>query len=82
MPTEVEPLLITADGVASLLQISRRHVYTLLQSGRLPKPQKHGKSTRWEISELRRWVAAGSPPREKWEARKSGQGTVGRKWKQ
>jgi predicted DNA-binding transcriptional regulator AlpA len=39
-------------------------------AGRVPQPVKLGKSTRWVVSELHEWLAAGCPSRTQWVAMK------------
>jgi len=58
-----ERLMVNAAGVAEMLSCSRSHVYALQNSGRLPKPCKLGKSTRWPVKVLREWVESGCPSR-------------------
>lgn len=63
-------LAVDAAGVARLLSCSERHVWGLHSSGRLPMPIKAGRAVRWSVDELREWLLAGAPPREKWQAKK------------
>lgn len=65
---EQEPLLLSAVEAARLLRISERHFYKLHASGRVPRPVRFGRAVRWRADELREWVAAGAPPRARWEA--------------
>jgi predicted DNA-binding transcriptional regulator AlpA len=62
------PLLLADAGtVAKMLSISERSVYNLSDSGLLgPRPIHLGKRNLWSIAELRAWVGAGCPRREKW----------------
>ena len=55
--------LLDADGVASLLNCSARHVYRLCDSGRLPRPIQLGALRRWSRSELEAWIAERCQPR-------------------
>ena len=57
----VEPLLMTADQVAALLQISARTVWRLRSSGKLPRPVEVGGSVRWNCEQMRKWIAEGCP---------------------
>jgi len=63
-----EQLAIPAPQAAKLLGISTRHLWALHSSGRLPSPIRLGRSVRWRRDELGRWLAAGCPSRDKWEA--------------
>ena len=58
---ENEPLLITADQVAAMLQVSVRSVWRLRSSGKLPKPVEVGGSVRWNNEQMRKWVSEGCP---------------------
>lgn len=64
----MESLLLSADSLATALEISKASVWGWLSSGRLPAPIKLGKSTRWRREEIEAWVAAGCPGRDRWEA--------------
>ncbi len=63
----IAPIAIDAAGVAALLSVSERHVWALHSSGRLPRPVSLGRSRRWVVEELQRWLKAGSPNRTTWE---------------
>lgn len=68
---ESESLVVSADEAAKLLGISRRHLWALNSSGRLPRPVRLGsRSVRWVARELSAWLDAGCPPRDRWEALK------------
>ncbi len=62
-----ERWVLTAAEAAEALGISVRHFWGCLASGRLgPQPISLGRSKRWRKDELLAWVAAGAPPRDKW----------------
>lgn len=63
-----ESTLLTARNVAALLNVSQRHIWKLLSSGRLPQPVRLGRSVRWRRDELTAWMDAGCPPRDAWLA--------------
>jgi predicted DNA-binding transcriptional regulator AlpA len=64
----VTPLLIGADGVAAMLGVSRRTVYSMQSTGELgPMALTVGGRKLWRTEELSRWVAAGCPRRELWK---------------
>lgn len=63
-------LAVPVSEVARILGISVRHVWALLAEDRLPRPVRLGRSTLWRLEELRKWVEAGCPRREEWEARR------------
>jgi predicted DNA-binding transcriptional regulator AlpA len=67
MAVSTEQLLIDAKKAAEILSISRAHFLSLYSSGRIgPLPVRLGKAVRWRSGELRAWVNAGCPSREKW----------------
>jgi len=63
----VTPLLVDANGVAALLGVSRRTVYSMQSTGELgPMALTVGGRKLWRTAELSAWVAAGCPRREVW----------------
>ena len=67
----VKPLAVGAAGLAKLLGISRRSVLTYDAAGLIPRPFKLGGRTLWNVSEVKRWLDAGSPIRDEWESIKA-----------
>lgn len=66
-PSEPNCLALPAAEVAKLLGISERHLWACHASGQLgPGPISIGRSKRWLVDELRDWLAAGAPPRNRW----------------
>ena len=64
-----EPLLLNASDAATLLGVGRSHFYAMHSSGRLgPMPIAFGKRKVWRVEELRDWVRAKCPARDKWLA--------------
>jgi len=64
------PLLIDAEGVAAMLQVSRRTVYGMQSTGELgPMALTVGGRKLWRVEELTRWVLNGCPRREVWVER-------------
>ena len=59
--TAPAPLLITAEEVAGMLDISTRTLWRLVSGKRIVAPLKIGGSTRWRRAEIETWVAAGCP---------------------
>lgn len=60
-------LLVTSDGLARLLQVSKRTLMRLRSSGKLPRPVQLGRLVRWRTAEVREWVEAGCPALSIWE---------------
>ena len=69
--TATDPLLVDAAALAVLLAVSLRTVRTWDAGGRLPRPVRVGGAVRWRLDEIRRWLDAGAPCRDEWEARKA-----------
>jgi len=66
------PELTDLSGVAMMLGIAERTARRLDVEGRLPCSVQVGKSKRWRIAELREWILAGAPGRQKWESMRAG----------
>ena len=60
-PETPPPGLLSAESLASLLQVSVRTVWRLRSSGRLPRPVRIGGSIRWRAEDVRQWIAQGCP---------------------
>lgn len=61
------PLAFDAQALAKALNVSVRHVETLLASGRLPRPLRLGRRRVWSADEIRQWLLHGAPPVDAWE---------------
>jgi excisionase family DNA binding protein len=57
-----EAALIDVQAVAALLSCSTRHVYRLVDAGRMPRPVKLGALVRWNRQSVMKWLAEGCPP--------------------
>ncbi|MCE9635768.1 MAG: helix-turn-helix domain-containing protein [Planctomycetes bacterium] len=68
IPEAALPLLLDATEAADFLGVSRSSFYRLDLSGVVPSPIRLSKFRRWSRPELRRWVEAGCPPRDRWES--------------
>lgn len=66
-PRETACLAVPVTEVAKLLGVSVRHVWALLADGRLPRPVRLGRAVRWNVDELRDWLAAGAPEIAVWK---------------
>ena len=54
--------LLDVRQVSSLLKCSVRHVYRLVDTGRMPPPIRLGTLVRWSQNIIEDWVAKGCPP--------------------
>jgi len=67
-----EQLLVGTKQAAEMLSIGRSHFYSMLSSGQIgPMAHKLGKRSLFSVNELREWVNAGMPPRQKWIKQKN-----------
>lgn len=55
------PLLLTAQQVADLLQVSPRTLWRLVSAQKVIGPVRIGGNTRWRREEVQAWIAAGCP---------------------
>lgn len=61
-----DPLLLNAVKTAEVLDIARSTLYQWDEQGRIPQPVRIGARIYWRYDELKNWIAAGAPAREKW----------------
>ncbi len=61
MSTQTDPLVLSAEQLAKLLDISERTLWRLLSSGKLLKPVRFGGNTRWRYAEVMKWLDEGCP---------------------
>ncbi|MFO0915329.1 MAG: hypothetical protein U0795_20370 [Pirellulales bacterium] len=61
------PLLLDAHQAAALFGRSPRTWRSWNSAGMIPRPIRIQRSTLWRADELRAWVSAGCPDRQKWE---------------
>lgn len=62
-----EPLLLSIDQASALLGIPRRTLYSLMNSGRLPRSFKIGGRRVFRRDDLTRWVELGLPTLQRFE---------------
>ena len=63
----VEPLAVGAEEAAALCGIGLTLWREMDAAARIPAPIKLGARCVWPLAELRRWMDAGCPDRERWE---------------
>lgn len=57
----IQPLMMSVDEFALLLQVSSRMVWRLVSSGEAPAPVRFGGSCRWRVETVTNWIDAGCP---------------------
>jgi predicted DNA-binding transcriptional regulator AlpA len=63
------PLLVDRAGLAQMLDVSVRQIDRLDSGGKLPKAIPLGRCKRWNVEEIKTWIAEGAPPRSRWNLR-------------
>jgi predicted DNA-binding transcriptional regulator AlpA len=63
--------LLTAKAVGDILSLSKRQVFRLKSSGKIPAHVKINGSVRWRQSDIEHWISLGCPDRDVFEQRKS-----------
>ena len=58
-----EALLISAEQLAAMMNVSTRTLWRLLSAGKLPEPVRLGGLTRWRLDRVRQWIDEGCPTR-------------------
>ncbi|MHC4618377.1 MAG: helix-turn-helix transcriptional regulator [Planctomycetota bacterium] len=64
------PQLLSAKALGQRLSLSKRQIFRLNSSGKIPAPVRIGGSVRWLQSEIVDFLNAGAPDRKTWEAMK------------
>ena len=59
-----QELLIPAERLAKMLNISSRTLWRLLSAKQLLAPVRFGGNVRWRLDEVKQWIADGCPPQE------------------
>lgn len=66
--TRNEIQLLTAKELGVRLSLSKRQIFRLNASGKLPKPIRIGGSVRWAEGTIAQWLRAGAPDRRTFAA--------------
>ncbi len=69
--TQTTEKLLTAKAVGEMLSLSKRQIFRLNSSGKIPAPIRIGGAVRWSAEEISAWLAAGAKDRRTWEAMKN-----------
>lgn len=64
----VEPVVVTAAQLAIMLQVSKRTLWRMRSSGKLPSPMRVGGIVRWRLNDVTSWINAGCP---QWQSRET-----------
>ena len=59
----VPKLLVSAESLAKLFDVSRSTVRQWARNGDMPMPHKIGGAARWDADKIRDWIRAGCPDR-------------------
>ena len=62
--------LLDAKTFGQMLSLSKRQIFRLNSSGKIPAPIRIGGAVRWSESIIAEWLAAGAPDRKTFEAMK------------
>jgi predicted DNA-binding transcriptional regulator AlpA len=70
-----DTLLVTHKELEELLGFSSNHIDRMVKTKRIPPPVRVGRTTRWVVAVIERWLADGCPPvEERAEAEETGLG--------
>ena len=59
--------LLTAKAVGEMLSLSKRTIFRLDSSGRIPAPVRISGSVRWPQSDIEKWISLACPDRKTFE---------------
>jgi prophage regulatory protein len=60
--------MLTAQAVSERLSLSKRQVFRLNSSGKIPAPVRIGGAVRWSEKTISDWLQMGAPDRKSFEA--------------
>lgn len=61
----VSPVLINISQVSQMLNCSKRHIYRMVDSGKMPRPVRLGSLVLWIRTKVEEWVENGCKPIER-----------------
>ena len=62
--------LMNVEEVGKMLNLSKRQIFRLNASGKIPAPLKIGGAVRWPKNDIESWIDMGCPDRSEFKARK------------
>ena len=66
---ERQDMLVGVPKLEKLTAISKRTIFRLNASGKLPRPIRIGGAIRWRLSDIHEWIRLSCPNRRDFEAR-------------
>ena len=66
----VRETLLSAEALADMLSLSKRQIFRLNVSGKIPAPVRIGGSVRWRRSDIENWLGLDCCDRETFELHK------------
>jgi len=63
----LEPLAVDAKAAARLCGVSRALWYSMDSAAQIPAGVRLARRRVWPLAELREWLAAGCPSRDRWQ---------------
>ena len=61
----METMLATVADIARMTRMSTRTLWRLVSAEEMPEPLRIGRSVRWRLDEIKEWISAGCPSRQK-----------------
>jgi len=65
--------LLTATAFGEILCLSKRQIFRLDSSGKIPAPIRINGAVRWRQTDIERWVSMGCPDRKTFEVMNGGE---------
>lgn len=66
--TDTKEKLLSARAVGEMLSLSKRQIFRLSSSGKIPAPLRIGGAVRWAEGTISTWLKAGAPDRRTFQA--------------
>ena len=69
-------VLLSAEALGRMLSLSRRQIFRLNSSGKIPAPIRIGGAVRWSERTIQDWLATGAKDRKTFEAMQQAEGAT------